>query len=246
MFAQLLPFVEQQQTFNAINFDFGANDMQGTSVHHGHTNRTGLTTRISTYVCPSDSEAITLALPSNPYSQSSYVSSSGLDDVTRYLACPRGINATGAFSRNRAFRMNEFRDGLSNTFMVGEFARFDNHPHTYTNSWTRFLWIIAGAAEYPGTTYTQTIASAVPRLNSKLRIPDPPHVAAPAGNSLTWVTEPQALEAGQYGFRSVHPGGANFLFGDGSVKFIKETINIDTYRALSTKARGEVISSDQY
>jgi prepilin-type N-terminal cleavage/methylation domain-containing protein/prepilin-type processing-associated H-X9-DG protein len=45
---------------------------------------------------------------------------------------------------------------------------------------------------------------------------------------------------------SFHPGGANFVFGDGSVKFIKETIDMQTYWALGTKAGGEVVSADSY
>jgi prepilin-type N-terminal cleavage/methylation domain-containing protein/prepilin-type processing-associated H-X9-DG protein len=45
---------------------------------------------------------------------------------------------------------------------------------------------------------------------------------------------------------SMHPGGANFLFGDGSVHFLKSSIAIKTYWALGTKANGEVISSDQF
>jgi prepilin-type N-terminal cleavage/methylation domain-containing protein/prepilin-type processing-associated H-X9-DG protein len=45
---------------------------------------------------------------------------------------------------------------------------------------------------------------------------------------------------------SNHPGGANFLFADGSVHFIKSTIALRTYWALGTKANGEVISSDSY
>jgi prepilin-type processing-associated H-X9-DG protein len=62
---------------------------------------------------------------------------------------------------------------------------------------------------------------------------------------------------GQFGFRSQHPGGANFLFADGSVKFLKETIDLGNpnytppiskgvYRQLSTRNGGEVISSDTY
>ena len=43
---------------------------------------------------------------------------------------------------------------------------------------------------------------------------------------------------------SLHPGGANFLFADGSVKFLKESINIQTYRSLGTRAWNEVISAD--
>jgi prepilin-type N-terminal cleavage/methylation domain-containing protein/prepilin-type processing-associated H-X9-DG protein len=45
---------------------------------------------------------------------------------------------------------------------------------------------------------------------------------------------------------SNHPGGANFLFADGSVRFIKSSIAIKTYWALGTKANGEVVSSDSY
>jgi len=46
------------------------------------------------------------------------------------------------------------------------------------------------------------------------------------------------------GFVSVHPGGANFLFTDGSVKFLKQSINIVPYNALGSKGGGEVVSSD--
>jgi prepilin-type N-terminal cleavage/methylation domain-containing protein/prepilin-type processing-associated H-X9-DG protein len=45
---------------------------------------------------------------------------------------------------------------------------------------------------------------------------------------------------------SFHPGGVNVLYGDGSVHFIKETINIVTWRSLITPKGGEVLSSDQY
>jgi prepilin-type processing-associated H-X9-DG protein len=52
---------------------------------------------------------------------------------------------------------------------------------------------------------------------------------------------------GQYqNANSNHPGGANFLFGDGSVKFVKSTINMKTYWALGTREGGEVISADAY
>jgi prepilin-type processing-associated H-X9-DG protein len=46
-----------------------------------------------------------------------------------------------------------------------------------------------------------------------------------------------------YGF---HPGGVNVLFGDGSVKFIKESPNIVVQGSLITPKGGEVISSDAF
>jgi prepilin-type N-terminal cleavage/methylation domain-containing protein/prepilin-type processing-associated H-X9-DG protein len=70
-------------------------------------------------------------------------------------------------------------------------------------------------------------STAVP-LNYKLRIP----------NVEDWTH--------QYTFRSQHPGGANFAMADGSVRFVKSTINFNVYQALSTRSQGEILSSDSY
>ncbi len=45
---------------------------------------------------------------------------------------------------------------------------------------------------------------------------------------------------------SQHPGGVNLGLADGSVRFIKSTINLPTWRALGTRNLGEVISADSY
>jgi prepilin-type processing-associated H-X9-DG protein len=49
-----------------------------------------------------------------------------------------------------------------------------------------------------------------------------------------------------YGANSAHPGGVNTLFGDGSVKFIKSTIDRRTWWSLGTRSGGEVVSADAY
>ena len=46
--------------------------------------------------------------------------------------------------------------------------------------------------------------------------------------------------------RSEHPGGVDALFGDGSARFLRETIAPRPLAALCTRAGGEIISSDQY
>ena len=43
-----------------------------------------------------------------------------------------------------------------------------------------------------------------------------------------------------------HPGGVNALMGDGSVRFLKESLNIVVQRCLITPSSGEVVSSDAY
>ena len=45
---------------------------------------------------------------------------------------------------------------------------------------------------------------------------------------------------------SLHPGGANFLFVDGSVRFIKEQVGFSVFQSLATRNGGEVLSSDQF
>ena len=104
------------------------------------------------------------------------------------------------------------------------------------------------------------MATTAPRLNANLQIPDSDPTYSYTGWFDSWVYDPDpkvnARNAGQFGFRSQHPGGAHFLFGDGSVRFLKETIdmgspnyadhNLGVYRKLSTKAGGEVISADAY
>jgi prepilin-type processing-associated H-X9-DG protein len=45
---------------------------------------------------------------------------------------------------------------------------------------------------------------------------------------------------------SLHPGGVNTLMGDGSVRFVKSSVNYITWYALATPDRGEVISADAY
>ncbi len=63
----------------------------------------------------------------------------------------------------------------------------------------------------------------------------------PAGPRRGRVRIRPVLERHQY-----HPGGANIMMGDGSVRFVKDSINIQTWWALGTRNGGEVVSADSY
>lgn len=58
-----------------------------------------------------------------------------------------------------------------------------------------------------------------------------------------WDVEPMLDTKGIFGH---HPEGTYFLFADGSVHFLKETINLEVLRKLITCAGGEVVGSDEY
>jgi prepilin-type processing-associated H-X9-DG protein len=76
-------------------------------------------------------------------------------------------------------------------------------------------------------------------------------IAPPNGSQYPWgsceaETGQAFAHAGFINATSNHPGGANFCFADGSVHFLKSSLNIQTYWSLGTRADGEVISSDSY
>ncbi|MHC5541946.1 DUF1559 family PulG-like putative transporter, partial [Singulisphaera rosea] len=72
---------------------------------------------------------------------------------------------------------------------------------------------------------------------------------APGCNPAIWEGGNQPgcrFSAAAEGFRSRHPGGANFLMCDGSVKFLKASISMPIFCALGSRAGGEVISADAF
>ena len=61
-----------------------------------------------------------------------------------------------------------------------------------------------------------------------------------------WINIKTDADGGLDDFSSYHAGGVNLLFADGSVAAIKSSINRTAWRALGTKAGGEVVSSTDY
>ena len=66
--------------------------------------------------------------------------------------------------------------------------------------------------------------------NVPINTPNPSN--DPTGAANWWISS---------GFKSMHPGGANFAMGDGSVTFFSETIDFKLYNNLGTRAGGEVV-----
>jgi prepilin-type processing-associated H-X9-DG protein len=123
-----------------------------------------------------------------------------------------------------------------------------------------------------GTSNTFFIGENSPNLNGQLVWPNGDSMLATTVIPLNWMTNlkngqvdpsngltcgPDSIfnpvqmhcyhnQAFNLAFKSFHPGGANFAMTDGSVRFIKQTINARVYNALGTRALGEVTSSDQY
>src|SRR5262249_1572616 len=134
-----------------------------------------------------------------------------------------GTTCTGIVCRQGGtWGIRDVTDGTSNTFLIGE---------SLYESCNWFTW------PNPNGNYAFT---SVP-INWKITVFEQTGYGNETGqlnNSGNWVP--------CFGFRSQHPGIVQFLFCHGRVNTLKETVNRVTYRALSTRAGGEVISSDAY
>jgi prepilin-type N-terminal cleavage/methylation domain-containing protein/prepilin-type processing-associated H-X9-DG protein len=261
-FTFILPYIEQQSVYNAVNFNLPAGTGGGTSpaailgVMAGRIQSTALSTVISTYVCPTDE----LREPGtgfaadllNGYSPSSYSISFGTRDNARWTlgGCPYFFTGDGPFCINATIKTDFISDGLSNTIFAGETSRFVNDPEPFFGFWTRPASY--GSRQGLAIGRLQGYAYPVVKLNSP---PGPDPLTATGsvfGNKGdAWLARPETYVAGQYGFRSQHPGGVNFLFGDGSVRFIKTTVDsgdptrVGVMRALGSINGRETISADQ-
>ena len=250
-FIFIMPYIESGAQFNAYNL---------VQVFATVANTTANYTQVSAYVCPSDLDFTQSPAGDVPYVHVSYATNRGRneniqvnwantaapDPTAPYYQNCNGDPGDGMFGWQVSFRIAQVTDGLSNTFLFGEVNRFKDEPSSPFSIGNLAIWF---SDDYSGHGYVPTSgAYVVPKLNS------PPDRTGAVFRSCfgtvvyppDWINIQACQTLGQFAFRSLHPGGANFAFADGSVRFIKDSINMPTYRALGTRALGEVVSADQY
>jgi prepilin-type processing-associated H-X9-DG protein/prepilin-type N-terminal cleavage/methylation domain-containing protein len=187
-------------------------------------------TVLRTFLCPADPVAwipfpVTDATfaPVGLVAPSSYAATCGPDASAVSDAAGRGV-----FYRNSATRMVDIVDGASQTVMIGDRA------------WSQTNGTWAGVP-----------AGAVTRAGSMSRWPA---ATAPAPALVlvhnNWINNRTDSDGALSDFSSNHPGGANFLFADGSVHFIRNITESGQdqrdFRALGTRDGDEVLSSTSY
>jgi prepilin-type N-terminal cleavage/methylation domain-containing protein/prepilin-type processing-associated H-X9-DG protein len=194
---------------------------------------------IKILLCPSDPlpepvSPITAAAPPwshGFYGLSSYGGNSGKRSTTfgGVPDYPR-LTRDGIFFLESLIRLTDITDGTSNTLLFGERYHRDpefdrRRPVVWPSAWDTASVGQWGFVAHAGANGSVTLHSAAP-IN--YRVP-------PGGDFST-------LEDRASAFGSGHPGGANFAFADGSVRFLSESTPLPTLQALSTRAGGEVVT----
>jgi prepilin-type N-terminal cleavage/methylation domain-containing protein/prepilin-type processing-associated H-X9-DG protein len=134
---------------------------------------------------------------------------------------PNDSDIRGFGNRAGAYvRMSSLTDGTSNTIALGEIL-VRSHDHIGDGSW----------ADYNGgASHVSTIVPINTRSDNPAGGCGTPALPGPSNWNYSW------------GFKSRHSGGANFVFGDGSVRFIPQSIDIRTYNQLGCRNDGQAVT----
>ncbi|MBA4065886.1 MAG: hypothetical protein C0501_19635 [Isosphaera sp.] len=138
-------------------------------------------------------------------------------------------------------RIRDVTDGTSSTLLIGEtlpeFCEFQRSTGTLGTGWPE-----------GGNTITQgqTIQPINYKIEPVTASPLPPFSSSCSAGS-TWCPSGNADRCMAnwhvtWGFKSNHPGGANFAFADGSVHFLRETIDMRTYQYLGHRSDGQPVT----
>jgi prepilin-type N-terminal cleavage/methylation domain-containing protein/prepilin-type processing-associated H-X9-DG protein len=238
----ILPYVEQGSLFNAWNNygDYTASN-PSTLRYYGAAQLTVTNNRLAVYTCPSD----TPSAPLDGVQSFNYAANYGNTAITSAVNTTTAPATTyNKFTYAGApfidmylgsVKLGDITDGTSNTLFFGEVVQGQDKPGSGTYDLRGFIhWWEAAVIEgslLPNTSQFDQMQSA-----SYCTYPfmtNPPCTASSAN-------------AYAHAARSRHPGGVNVSLGDGSVRFIKNSISITTWQALSTSKGGEVIDASSF
>lgn len=219
----------------------------------------------SVYLCPSDTmESIhsypflgALGLPvGDKFATCSYGMSVGVNDALSFSPGfqPRPVTPfSGVFAFHSNTKIAHITDGTSNTFAVGEAASgFDmcqgvgctipSANNLAGEKKSVHGWLVGGANPSTlfagGFRYSGGFGSTVEMINKSPVTDSFYDIARINVNTPSWQGGPHRAP----NFRSFHSGGANFSFCDGSVHYLSQSIDLLTFRALSTIQGGEIAS----
>ncbi len=255
--ALLLPFLEQAPLYNTLDFRFppetpgmgGVVAFMPPHVNPTGVNAAGSRTPVPGFFCPSDQAPSDVWQAQNNYvgNQGGWLCDRGDSPAGANDVAPSEIQ-TGVFYFLSKVRPGDVLDGLSNTVFFSEKIRGQGTPNPRTD-----LFII------PHQTSLDATYNACNGLN--------PNTATPLSSKwgYSWVmgencctqynhvATPNRISCGGTGFPgtmtnmvmqvtagSRHSGGVQCMLGDGSVRFMTDSIDLTTWRAIGSRSSGEV------
>jgi prepilin-type N-terminal cleavage/methylation domain-containing protein len=234
--ALLLPFVEQNNVYQLINFNGSPDDPVANGVPYG--------TPIKMLICPSDPFS---TLPPG-MGGNNYFANYG--DNINFFGNQTVANGTFAL-RDNGIPLLKITDGTSNTAAFSELLKGDFNNAVYSKAdWINLssvglpttadqAYSICQSANPQNLSY-QCFSSGGEWLSDDSTGTAYTHVVPPNTTNCVWLANLTfAITAS-----SAHPGGVNLLVCDGSVHFVQNSISLTTWRALGTRSGGEVIGSD--
>jgi prepilin-type processing-associated H-X9-DG protein len=195
---------------------------------------------IGTFLCPSDPlpetvVELTAAVSLVPawgrgfYGMGSYGGSAG-----KRLLPAGAMSRDGVFFLDSGVRLAEVTDGTSHTFLIGERNHRDPvYDHLQPG-------VLPGRAPISEIGRWGSVADAGGLVHVTLHTAVRINYQVPRSGGM-----PEMLDR-TCAFGSGHPGGANFAFIDGSVRFVRDTTNFGILQALSTRRGEELVSDGDY
>jgi prepilin-type N-terminal cleavage/methylation domain-containing protein/prepilin-type processing-associated H-X9-DG protein len=241
--SHLLPYIEQDNVYNKIDFTKAIDDPANAAV---------IPVNIKTFLCPSD---FPNPMPSLG-GATNYNGNSG--DAPPYVVA-YGLNASTPpngvfFSQSQNINFASITDGTSNTAFYSERVLGDGNmglvtpledvfngpngaPGLPATADDAYNWCLQVDISNPANQFP--IFMGAPWADGQQLYQ---HISPPNGQSCGWLVSLRATMAAT----SRHTGGVNVAFGDGSVHFITQTIDLTTWRALGSRSGGEVIDGSNY
>jgi prepilin-type N-terminal cleavage/methylation domain-containing protein/prepilin-type processing-associated H-X9-DG protein len=246
----LFPYFEEDnrlKQIEALGPDFLANRMPWrfkTAPHYGADPL--FTSPIAVFICPSSElgkkspdagYAGHVDINSNEQAALHYRANGGAPNVgfvpgkstDPNLQLYRGYTTSGVIYPESRVRMTDITDGTSNTLLLGETSSAIGWPRSGISAWGRIQPWTWGFYNYDFIS---------PDDGGYLMI-DHKYVQYPINYTGTFLPNNTP-------YKSNHPGGANFVFCDGGVRFLHQSTSIATLQALATRAGGEVINGSSF
>lgn len=216
----LLPYLEQENLYRQIDLTRGIEDP---------ANAAARVQVVNLFLCPSDTPVaptfMAVTEDGSPICEiafANYVGMAGTYEASGYADTNNGVLLRDRTLQMKGIRLTDITDGSSNTLFAGERASKQSPMTTWTGAVTEAIAppLVPSYHEEESPVYVLSNTGEI----ADARVPNNPFGHVEDNNSR-------------------HTSGVNFLYGDGSVRFLRETIAPQTWVALGTRNGGEVVNS---